>query len=135
MTSKESDLVDNSSEIYKKECKGCMERKKIKSLFEFIGLTNDKLHYKCKKRSKKCLMSINGLINKYPNTYHLCDGGHNKFVLLLKKVFIPMNKRIAGKDLMKHHDQIKKLSTVNQIYKTLLMKTMHMLKKYGKYLK
>ena len=68
-----------------------MDRKKIKSLCDFLGLKNDKLHYKCKKWNKKCLMSINGLINKYPNTYQLCNGGHNKFVLLLKQVFIPMN--------------------------------------------
>ena len=40
-------LVDNLSEIYNKECRGCIERK-IKSVFDFIGLKNNKLHYKCK---------------------------------------------------------------------------------------
>ena len=35
-----SKLVDNLSEIYKKECKGCDERRKIKSVSNFIGLKN-----------------------------------------------------------------------------------------------
>ena len=33
-----SSLVDNLSEIYKKKCKGCKERRKIKSVCDFIGL-------------------------------------------------------------------------------------------------
>ena len=33
-----SDLIDNLSEICKKECKGYMERRKIKSEYDFIGL-------------------------------------------------------------------------------------------------
>ena len=33
-----SDLIDNLSEICKKECKGYMERRKIKSECDFIGL-------------------------------------------------------------------------------------------------
>ena len=33
-----SKLVDDLSEIYKKECKGRMERKGIKSKCDFIGL-------------------------------------------------------------------------------------------------
>ena len=38
-----SSLVDDLSEISKKECKACMERKNIKSECEFIGLKNNKL--------------------------------------------------------------------------------------------
>ena len=48
MLNKLSDLVDNLSEIYKKECKGCEERRKIKSVCNFIGLKNNKLNYECK---------------------------------------------------------------------------------------
>ena len=40
-----SSLVNNLSEIYKKECKGCKERRKIKSVCYFIGLKNNKLNY------------------------------------------------------------------------------------------
>ena len=43
MSSKLSDLVDELSETYNKECKGCKERKKIKSVYNFIGLKNNKL--------------------------------------------------------------------------------------------
>ena len=44
-----SDLVDNTSEIFKsKECKSCIERIKINSECCFVGVKNDKLIYKCK---------------------------------------------------------------------------------------
>ena len=45
MQKKLSDLVDNLSEINKKECKACMERKKIKSECDFIGFKNNRLNY------------------------------------------------------------------------------------------
>ena len=48
-------LVDNLSEIYSKECKGCEERKK-KSICDFIGLKNNKLCYKCKECNKILLI-------------------------------------------------------------------------------
>ena len=48
MQSKLSELVDSLSEIYKKECKSCMERKKIKLECEFIGFKNDRLNYICR---------------------------------------------------------------------------------------
>ena len=41
MQSKLSDLVDNLSEIYNRECKSCMERKKNKSERDYIGLEID----------------------------------------------------------------------------------------------
>ena len=44
MSSKLSDLINNLSEIYSKECRGCKERKKIKSVCNLIGLKNNKLH-------------------------------------------------------------------------------------------
>ena len=43
MSTSLSSLVDNLSEIYKKECKGCEEKRKIKSVCNFIGLENNKL--------------------------------------------------------------------------------------------
>ena len=48
MSSKLSDLVDNLSGIYNKECKSCMKGKKIRPECEFIGFKNDSLNYKCK---------------------------------------------------------------------------------------
>ena len=54
-----SSLVDNLSEIYKKECKVCKERKKIKSVCNFTGLKNNKLNYECKECKKRSLKPIN----------------------------------------------------------------------------
>ena len=47
-----SNLVDNLSEINKKECKACMERKIIKSECNFIGFKNNRLNYRCKECGK-----------------------------------------------------------------------------------
>ena len=44
MADKLSNLVDDLSEIYKKECNARMERKKIKSECDFIGFKDNKLH-------------------------------------------------------------------------------------------
>ena len=52
MSTSLSSLVDNLSEIYKKECKGYKERKRIKSVCDFIRLKTNKLHYKCKECKK-----------------------------------------------------------------------------------
>ena len=65
MSSKLSDVADNLSEIYKKECKGCKERKKIEPVCDFIGLKNNKLRYKCEECKKRWLKTINGLIKKF----------------------------------------------------------------------
>ena len=46
-----------------------------------------------------------------------------------------MNIKIAGKDLMKIQYNPKKDIIANQIYKISRIKTMSMLKKYGKHLK
>ena len=48
-------LVDNLSEINKKECKSCMERNNIKSEYKFIEFKNNRLNYKCKECGKKML--------------------------------------------------------------------------------
>ena len=86
-----SSLVDNLSEIYKKEYKRCKERKekKIKSLYNFIGIKNDKLHYKCIECKKGQFKPINGLIKKFPKIYQFCNGKINKFFLLLRKGVYP----------------------------------------------
>ena len=60
MSIKLSDLLDNLSEIYNKVCKGCKEKKEIKSVCNFIGLENNKLSYKCKECKKRQLKPING---------------------------------------------------------------------------
>ena len=59
MSTSLSSIVDNLSEIYKKECKVCKKRRKIKSVCDFIGLENNKLNYKCKEYKKRSLKRIN----------------------------------------------------------------------------
>ena len=89
MSTSLSKLVDDLSGIYKKECKGCEERRKIKSVCNFIVLKNNKLNYECKECKKRWLKSINGLIKEFPNIHQLCNGDINKFVSLLRKGVYP----------------------------------------------
>ena len=84
MQSKLSDLADNLSEISNKECKKSMERKKIRSECEFIGLKN-RLKYKCKECNDIFANSVDDLKEKFPRTYKFCNDNLNKFVLLLRK--------------------------------------------------
>ena len=65
--------------------------KNIKLMCDFIGFKDNRLNYRCKECSNGSYKLINGLIEKFPNVYRFCDGDLNKFVLLLKKVFILMN--------------------------------------------
>ena len=64
MESKLSDFADNLSEVNNKDCKKCMERKKIRSECEFIGLKDNKLNYKCKESNEASAKSVNDLIEK-----------------------------------------------------------------------
>ena len=89
MSTSLSSLVDNLSEICKKECKGCEERRKVKSVCNFTGLKNNKLNYECKECKKRWLKLVNGLIKLFPNIHQFCNGHINKFVLLLRKGVYP----------------------------------------------
>ena len=89
MQSKLSNLVDNLSEINDKDCKTCMERKNIKSEYEFIEFKSNRLNNRCKECNGTSNKSINELIEKFPNTYQFCNGDLNKFVLLLRKGVYP----------------------------------------------
>ena len=89
MQSKLSDLADNLSEINNKDCKKCMERNKIRSECEFIGLKDNRLKYKCKECGDISAKTIDELIEKFPRIYKFCDGNFNKFVLLLRKGVYP----------------------------------------------
>ena len=60
-------------------------KKKTRSEYEFIGLKNNTLNYKCKKCNETFAKSVNDLIEKFPRTYKFCNGNLNKFVLLLRK--------------------------------------------------
>ena len=77
MSNKLSELINNLFEIYNDECRGCKERKKIKSVCNFTGLKNNKLHYKWNKCKNRWLAPISGLIKKFPNTYKFCNNDIN----------------------------------------------------------
>ena len=53
MSTSPSSLVDKLHEIYKKGRKIYEERRKIKSVCNFIGLKNNKLNYECKQCKKR----------------------------------------------------------------------------------
>ena len=89
MQSRLSNLVDNLSEINKKDCKTRMERKNIKSECEFIGLKYKRLSYRWKECNGTSNKSVNDLIEKFPKMYKFCNGNLNKFVTLLKKGVYP----------------------------------------------
>ena len=89
MPSKLSDIVHNLSEVNNKDCKTCIERKKIRSECEFIWLKNNRLNYRCKECSGTPTKSVNDLIEKFPNTCQFCNGDLNKFGLMLRKGVYP----------------------------------------------
>ena len=73
-----SSLVDNLSEIYKKEYESCKERN-IMSECRLINLKNNELYCKCKNCNDKSYKSINGLNKKFPNTYRFYNEDVNNF--------------------------------------------------------
>ena len=62
---------------------------------KFLGVRNAKKIYK--------KYFNNSLIKRFVNIYEFCDGDINKFILLLRKVFMHANICRARKDLMKRH--------------------------------
>ena len=82
-------LVDNLSEIYRKECKKCKEREKIISKCRLIGFEDNKLSYRCIKWSGKLHKLINGLDKKFLNIYDFSNNDINRFALLLRKGIYP----------------------------------------------
>ena len=68
MSTSLSNLVDNLSGVYDKECKRRMERKKIRLNCEFIGFKNGRLNYKC----KECKKSYTKLTNESIKNFKYC---------------------------------------------------------------
>ena len=84
-----SNLVDNLSGVYDKECKKCMERKKIRLNCKFVGFKNGRLNYKGKECKKSCTKMVKGLSKNFPTLDEFCNGDLNKFFLLLRKGIYP----------------------------------------------
>ena len=88
MSTSLSNLVDNLSGIYDKECKKCMERKNRLNC-ELIRFKNGRLNYKCKECKKLDTKLTNEAIKNFPNLYKFCNGDFDKFFLPLRKGICP----------------------------------------------
>ena len=68
-----------------------MQRKKKKSYLNAVLQELEIIDYitKCKECNNESYKSINGLIEKVPNTYQFCNEDVNKFVLLSRKGVYP----------------------------------------------
>ena len=132
MPSSLSKLVDNLSEgIHNNKCSDC------KSNLDYMRITkNKKLLLKCFNCNIYYKKKFNDLIKKLKNTYSFCNNDTtglsfseriNKFVLLLRKVFILMNVWIVGKDLMKSYYQAKKIFIAILIWTILVILIIDML--------
>ena len=76
-------------------------------------------------------ISQDELIKNFPNTYHLCNNDLNKFDLLLRKGVYPYEYMDSWKRF-KEESFPDKESFYSELNKEgLLMKTIHMLKRYG----
>ena len=84
MSTSLSNLVDNLSGIYDKECKKCMERKNRLNC-ELIRFKNGRLTYKCKEFKKSYTKLTNESIKNFPTFYKFCNGDLDKFFLLSRK--------------------------------------------------
>ena len=108
MSSSLSKLVDNLSEgTHNNKCLDCY------SCLDYIKIKNEKLLLKCFNCNTYYKKKFNKeIIKKIKNTYSFSHNDLNKFILLLRlmlrKAFILMNIWIVGKDLMRHHYQVKK---------------------------
>ena len=89
MSTSLSNLVDNLSGTYDKECKKCIERKNIWLNCELIRFKNGRLNYKCKECKKLDTKLTNEAIKNFPTLYKFCNGDFNKFFLPLRKGICP----------------------------------------------
>ena len=76
-------LVDNLTELNK--CSNCSEKSDNYNRRDKI------LIYRCNKCKKRSYKSIKVLIKRCPNVYSICNNDLDKFLLLLRKVYILMN--------------------------------------------
>ena len=89
MSTSLSNLDDNLLGIYDKECKKCMERKKIRLNCEFIRFKNGRLNYTCRECKKSCTKLTNESIKIFPTLFKICNGDLNKSFLQLRKGIYP----------------------------------------------
>ena len=134
MSTSLSNLLDNLSGIYDKECKKCIE-KKNRLNYEFIGFKNDRLNQKCKECKKSYTKLANESIKNFPAFYKFCNGDLNKFCQLLRKGIYPYEDMDSWEKFEETTISPKQAFYSELIQKALTMQTMGMLKNYGNHLK
>ena len=82
-------LVNNLSELNNNTCNKYKERTKSTHYCEFVKTHENRLMYKCLNCRNTSLKPLTELINKFQNTYKLCNNDHEKFILLLRKGIYP----------------------------------------------
>ena len=91
-------------------------KKKTRSEYEFIGLKNNRLNYKCKECNETSAKTGNDLIEKFLRTYKFCNGNLNEFILLLRKDVYPyeyMDSWERFNESLPHRYHLKKLFIAN----------------------
>ena len=83
-------------------------------------------------KKKRWLAPISDLIKKFSNTYKFWNNDISKFILLIQKGAYPYEYMDSWERFNEISLPDKKVFIVNYILKTLLMKTVNMLKKYLK---
>ena len=74
-----------------KNLKNAWKEKKNRLNCEFVRFKNGRLNYKSKECKKSCSKLANESIKNFSTLYEFFNGDLNKFLLLLRKVFILMN--------------------------------------------
>ena len=80
-----SNLVDNLSEgLHNDKCKDC------KSYLDYVTINDNQLIFRCFSCKRNYEKNFNkDLIQRFANIYEFCNGGLNKFILLLRRGVYP----------------------------------------------
>ena len=78
MSTSLSSLVDNLSEKLHND-------KDCKSELDYMSVKNNQLIFQCLECKRNYKKDYKELIKRFANTYELCNGDINKFILLLRK--------------------------------------------------
>ena len=115
MASSLSNLVDNLSEgIHKIGCKDC------DCILEYESVKDSLIKCKCLSCSKDNSNKLDEKLKiQLKNTFKFSNNDINKFILLLRKVFILMSTWMIGKSLMKQH-YLKKKPECGRYYRCIL---------------
>ena len=85
MSTSLSNLVDNLSEsLHNDKCKDC------KYYLSYVTIKDNQLIFRCFSCKRNFEKNFNkDLIQRFANIYEFCNGGLNKFILLLRKGVYP----------------------------------------------